>query len=78
MDYYNEFKLLVAAIDANPKIPVKNMLIGPSLATGPWDPEKVWETPYLDTFAANLYAITMEKCVSSPKHSTSPLTLVFI
>lgn len=64
MDYYGEFKDLVATIEANPQIPVKNMLIGPSLATGPWTPEQVLsDTPYLDTFADNLYAITMEKCV---------------
>ncbi|KAF9458509.1 glycoside hydrolase family 79 protein [Collybia nuda] len=66
MDYYGEFHDLVTAMDANSNIPVKNMLIGPSLASGPWMPEKVLvDTPYLESFADKLYAITMENYPSN-------------
>ncbi|KAF9457308.1 glycoside hydrolase family 79 protein [Collybia nuda] len=60
MDYFNEFSSLVKAIEDNPRIPNKNMLIGPSLASGPWEPQLVWDTNYIPTFSKNLHAITME------------------
>ncbi|KAG5647391.1 hypothetical protein DXG03_000461 [Asterophora parasitica] len=59
-DYFGEFADLINAIDANPNIPVKNMLIGPSLASGPWSPEMMWETDFINAYKDNLVAITME------------------
>ncbi|KAG6857114.1 hypothetical protein H0H87_009241 [Tephrocybe sp. NHM501043] len=59
-EYFTEFQNLVTTIQNNPNIPIKNMLIGPSLASGPWTPEQLWETGYLDAFKDNLVAITME------------------
>ncbi|KAG5633558.1 hypothetical protein H0H81_006850, partial [Sphagnurus paluster] len=58
--YSNEFAALVTAIQNDPQIPIKNMLIGPSLASGPWSPEQLWETGYLDRFKDSLTAVTME------------------
>ena len=62
-DYFNEFGTLVQAIQNNPNIPNKNMLIGPSLASGPWLPEQVWDTGYLQAYGQYLTAITMEQYV---------------
>jgi len=62
--YGNELESLITTIDKNPLIPVKNMLLGPSVATGPWTPEQVWETGFIDRFKDKLMALTVEQCVS--------------
>lgn len=62
-DYFGEFAELIRAIESNPNIPIKNMLIGPSLASGPWRPDQIWATGYIDAFKDSLVAITMEQCV---------------
>ncbi|RDB24343.1 Beta-glucuronidase [Hypsizygus marmoreus] len=59
-EYFGEFGDLVKAVQDNPNIPIKNMLIGPSLASGPWMPADLWKTPYIDTYKDYLNAITME------------------
>lgn len=59
-DYFGEFGTLVQAIQNNPNILKKNMLIGPSLATGPWFPEQLWDTGYLQAYSQYLVAITVE------------------
>ncbi|KAG6863539.1 hypothetical protein C0991_005220 [Blastosporella zonata] len=60
-EYFKEFSNLIAAVQNNPSIPIKNMLIGPSLASGPWTPEQLWETGYIDAFKDSLAAITVEQ-----------------
>ncbi|KAG6856829.1 hypothetical protein H0H87_000306 [Tephrocybe sp. NHM501043] len=59
-EYSNEFASLVQAIQDNPKVPIKNMLIGPSLTSGPWLPDQLWPTGYLDRFKDVLKIIAME------------------
>ncbi|GLB45264.1 putative glycosyl hydrolase family 79 C-terminal beta domain [Lyophyllum shimeji] len=59
-EYSNEFAALIKAVEDNPRIPIKNMLIGPSLATGPWTPEMLFDTGYLDRFKDSLCMVTME------------------
>ncbi|KAG5636140.1 hypothetical protein H0H81_008996 [Sphagnurus paluster] len=58
--YSNEFAALVTAIQNDPQIPMKKMLIGPSLASGLWSPEQLWETGYLERFKGSLTEVTME------------------
>ncbi|KAF9458514.1 glycoside hydrolase family 79 protein [Collybia nuda] len=58
--YFEEFADLIRAMQANDRITNKNMLIGPSLASGPWQPKAVWDTGYLDAYGQYLHAITME------------------
>ncbi|KAG6813049.1 hypothetical protein H0H92_014321 [Tricholoma furcatifolium] len=60
-EYFQDFSNLIATIQNNPGIPVKNMLLGPSLASGPWSPEQVWATGYIDSFKDSLVAITVEQ-----------------
>ncbi|KAF8073315.1 glycoside hydrolase family 79 protein [Lyophyllum atratum] len=59
-EYSNEFAALVKAVQDNPNIPIKNMLIGPSLASGPWTPEQLFDTGYLEKFKDSLSVVTME------------------
>ncbi|KAF5371018.1 hypothetical protein D9615_010018 [Tricholomella constricta] len=59
-EYANEFESLIKAVQNDANVPIKNMLIGPSLASGPWTPRQVWDTNYLDRFKDSLCAITME------------------
>ncbi|KAF4611688.1 hypothetical protein D9613_003767 [Agrocybe pediades] len=59
-DYFGEIADLIEVIDRNDRIPRKNILIAPSLATGDWVPEDVWDTGFLPAFQDRLYAVTME------------------
>ncbi|KAH0586679.1 hypothetical protein J132_03883 [Termitomyces sp. J132] len=69
-EYANEFQSLIQTINNNPNIPIKNMLIGPSLASGPWEPQQVWDVGYLDRFKDVLTAITMEHYPSNNCYAT--------
>ncbi|PPR01293.1 hypothetical protein CVT24_006368 [Panaeolus cyanescens] len=59
-DYANEVDNLISVIDNNPRIPRKNILVGPSIATGPWTPEQVWETNYIDRFKDRMFSFSVE------------------
>ncbi|KAJ7092343.1 glycoside hydrolase family 79 protein [Mycena belliarum] len=59
-DYFGEFGDLVAVLAADDKVPVKNNLIGPSVATGDWTPEMVWDTGFLQAYSSNLMALSVE------------------
>lgn len=56
---------LIAAIDSNPNIPVKNMLVAPSIATGSWEPGQVWETGFIERFIDHLSILAVEQYVVS-------------
>ncbi|KAF9449694.1 glycoside hydrolase family 79 protein [Macrolepiota fuliginosa MF-IS2] len=58
-DYYREFGELLQTMQANDKIPRKNILIGPSLS-GEWAPEMIWDTGYITTYQDFLYALAVE------------------
>jgi hypothetical protein len=58
--------MLVEAINANPRITNKTMLIGPSLSNGQWRLEQVWDTGYLTAYSQYLSALTIETHVFSP------------
>ena len=47
---------------ANPKILNQGQLIGPSIASGDWAPENVWDTGFVDVFSANLAYLSVEQC----------------
>jgi hypothetical protein len=56
-------------MEANSGIPNKNMLICPSVATGPWTPENVWDTGFLNQYSDHLYALAVEQYVVVFFHS---------
>ena len=58
--YANEFGAMIQTIQSDPKIPINNNLIGPSVS-GTWSPEQVWDTGYIQRFAANLGALCVEQ-----------------
>ena len=52
------------AIANDPNIPVKNNLIGPSVATGAWTPEMVWDTGFITPYSNSLSALAVEQQVA--------------
>ncbi|KII85080.1 glycoside hydrolase family 79 protein [Plicaturopsis crispa FD-325 SS-3] len=61
-DYFGEFGVVVAALNADngvPTRPVSN-LIGPSVATGDWTPEMVWNTGFVSSYSSSLGALAVE------------------
>jgi hypothetical protein len=60
-DYANDVGNLIQAMEADNGIPNKNMLICPSVATGPWSPEQVWDTGFIDTYKSYLTALAVEQ-----------------
>ena len=60
-DYFGEFGVMVQAIGNDSNIPVKNNLIGPSIATGAWTPEMVWDTGFVTSYANSLLALAVEQ-----------------
>ncbi|THH33380.1 hypothetical protein EUX98_g815 [Antrodiella citrinella] len=59
-DYFGEFGVVIAAIANDSSIPVRNNLIAPSVATGPWTPEDVWNTGFIPAYTASLGALAVE------------------
>ncbi|KAJ3476918.1 hypothetical protein NLI96_g10822 [Meripilus lineatus] len=59
-DYFGEFGTVVQAIQNDPKIPARNNLIAPSVASGPWKPEDVWNTGFLQAYGGSLSALAVE------------------
>lgn len=60
-DYFGEFGVMIQAIGSNANIPVKNNLIGPSVATGAWTPEMVWDTGFIPSYTNSLSALAVEQ-----------------
>ncbi|KAJ7640830.1 glycoside hydrolase family 79 protein [Mycena polygramma] len=58
-NYANEFGEMIAALNADANVPVKNNLIGPSVS-GTWTPEMVWDTGFITQYTANLAALSVE------------------
>jgi hypothetical protein len=52
---------MVQAINNNANIPIKNKLIGPSIATGLWTPEMVWDTGFIPAYTNSLAALAVEQ-----------------
>ena len=63
-DFFNEFGTLIQAIGNDAQIPVKNNLIAPSISSGPWSPESVWDTGFVGVYSGSLGALSVEQYVS--------------
>lgn len=59
-DYSNEFGSLVQAMEENQNIPIKNNLVGPSVASITWGPEDVWNTGFIQNYQDHLFALSVE------------------
>ena len=62
-DYFNDFGLMVQGIANDPKIKVRNNLIAPSLSSGPWSPESVFNTGFVSAYNDELGALSVEQYV---------------
>lgn len=49
------------AIAQNSNIKTQDNLIGPSVASGPWSPEDVWNTGFISDHASALGALAVEQ-----------------
>ncbi|CDO77500.1 Glycoside Hydrolase Family 79 protein [Trametes cinnabarina] len=58
-DYFNEFGVVVKAVQQDQKINNKYKLVAPSLQ-GQWTPEDLFATGFLDSYASSLNVIAME------------------
>ncbi|KAI0341171.1 glycoside hydrolase family 79 protein [Trametopsis cervina] len=59
--YHGEFAAWRDAWNNDPKIPVKDNLIGPSLSLVEWSMEQVWDTGFISDFNSSLYSLSVEK-----------------
>ncbi|CCM01660.1 uncharacterized protein FIBRA_03722 [Fibroporia radiculosa] len=59
-DYFGEFGVVVAAMEADSNIHATNNLMAPSVATGDWTPEEVWNTGFVASYTSSLSALTVE------------------
>ena len=60
-NYFNEFGIVVDAIQNDPNIPTRGNLVAPSVNTGPWTPESVFDTGFLTAYDSSLGAISVEQ-----------------
>ncbi|KAJ7090786.1 hypothetical protein B0H15DRAFT_836879 [Mycena belliarum] len=63
-DYGGEFSDFLAQVEAagvDPTGRTRRSLIGPNIANFAWTPEQVWDSGYVDKFAANLAYLAVEK-----------------
>ncbi|RPD63414.1 glycoside hydrolase family 79 protein [Lentinus tigrinus ALCF2SS1-6] len=58
-DYFGEFGNVLGAMKSM-GLPRTNLLLGPSLATGDWTPEMVWDTGFIQAYSDALGALTVE------------------
>lgn len=59
-DFWGEWKDLLEDMQGPEHERNRQILIGPSIATGDWTPEMVWDTGFLDSYVNNMYAVTVE------------------
>ncbi|KAH9886696.1 glycoside hydrolase family 79 protein [Cubamyces lactineus] len=59
-DFFGEYALLTQAYEADPKVPVKNNLIAPSVS-GTWPPELIWNTGFVEAYSQYLTSLAVER-----------------
>ncbi|KIY53575.1 glycoside hydrolase family 79 protein [Fistulina hepatica ATCC 64428] len=59
-NYTQEFGELISALEDVPTLSVQHRLVGPSIATGDWTPEDVWNTGFQTKYRNYLYALAVE------------------
>ncbi|KAL0954378.1 hypothetical protein HGRIS_003363 [Hohenbuehelia grisea] len=57
-NYFGEFGDVKNALGSSAAV---NKLIGPSVGSGDWSPEQVWDTNFIPQYQANLGALSVEK-----------------
>lgn len=52
--------MVMNAINNDPAILVKGNIVGPSIAMSAWTPQQVWDTGYIQAYANDLGALSVE------------------
>ena len=60
-DYFGEFAVLVQAIANDSKIQTRNNLVAPSVNSGPWSLESVWNTGFVAAYSDELGSLSVEQ-----------------
>lgn len=60
-DYYDEIGSLINQMKNDPHIDNSSMLVAPSVASGPWAPETVWNTGFIKTYSQYLAYLAVEQ-----------------
>ncbi|KAF8636113.1 hypothetical protein AX17_003816 [Amanita inopinata Kibby_2008] len=59
-DYFNDVGNLITQLNNDQKVTNRTMLLAPSVASGPWAPERIWNTGFIDAYSANLAYLAVE------------------
>ncbi|KIL60021.1 glycoside hydrolase family 79 protein, partial [Amanita muscaria Koide BX008] len=59
-DYFGDIGQLVNQMGNDPLVLNRTMLLAPSVATGPWTPEQVWDTGFLNSYAQYMSWLAVE------------------
>lgn len=51
----------MTALSGDTHVTNRNLLIGPSVSTGDWTPEMVWNTGFVDAYSQNLAYLSVEQ-----------------
>lgn len=61
MDYYTEVGQLIEQMKNDPQVVNSSMLMGPNVASGPWSPETVWNTGFIQAYSQYLAYLSVEQ-----------------
>ncbi|KAK2460443.1 hypothetical protein APHAL10511_007608 [Amanita phalloides] len=59
-DYFGEVGALVSQMNNDPLVLNRTMLLAPSVSTGPWHPEDIWNTGFLPAYSQYLAYLAVE------------------
>lgn len=60
-DYFGEYGVVVDVLKNTTNVPTVNNFIAPSIATGDWTPEMVWDTGFIPQYQDTFYALAVEQ-----------------
>lgn len=66
-NYFNEIGELISQMGNDSLVLNKSMLLAPSVSTGPWAPELVWNTGFIPAYQSSLAYLAVEQYVRIPK-----------
>jgi len=75
--YFNDVGTLVNQMNSDSSILNRSMLIGPSVSSGPWTPEQVWDTGYIQAYSQYLAYLAVEHYPTDncgARYNTAPPT----
>ena len=65
--YFDEIGELITQMGNDPLVLNRSMLLAPSVSTGPWKPEDVWNTGFISAYESSLAYLAVEQYVRIPR-----------